>query len=213
MNKTIAPVPTIRRIPGYLHVLQEFKKQGKEFISATDIAGKLDLKPIQVRKDMAFTGIIGKPRVGYQVENLMESIRSFLDWNHQTPAVLMGAGALGSALLGYKNFEEHGIRIVAAFDEDKAKIGKKIHGREVFSIERVKDMVIKHEVIMGIITVPPEGAQRAADSLLNAGVKGIWNFSPQKVEVPEHVIVQHEDLSSSLAVLSVRLKGGEAEET
>jgi redox-sensing transcriptional repressor len=200
-----APLPTIRRIPRYLNVLESFALEQFAFVSATDIARKLNLKPIQVRKDMAFTGIVGKPKVGYKTDELIHAIRTFLGWDTATDAFLIGAGALGTALLGYRGFAERGLQIVAAFDSDPEKHGKKIHGKEVFPLSRIEELAHRMQVHIGILTVPPEAAAESAQALIDAGITGIWNFSPAEIQVPEGITVQREDLSAGLAVLSVRM--------
>ena len=201
----IAPLPTIRRIPSYLRLLYEYRSADQEWISATDIAQRLSLKPIQVRKDMAFTGITGKPKKGFLVKDLIDSIREFLGWDAMSEAVIVGTGALGSALIGYSGFSDHGLNIIGAFDNDLKKIGSKVHGQEIYSLEDISTIVKEKNVSIAIMTVPASAAQDVADLLVEAGIKGIWNFSPVKLHVPESVIVQKEDLSSGLAVLSVRL--------
>ncbi|WP_020612359.1 redox-sensing transcriptional repressor Rex [Sediminispirochaeta bajacaliforniensis] len=200
-----APLPTIRRIPRYLNVLENFAAEQISFVSATDIANKLGLKPIQVRKDMAFTGIVGKPKVGYKTDELIETIKSFLGWDSATDAFLIGAGALGTALLGYRGFAERGLQIVAAFDTDPEKVGKRIHGKEVFPISKMAELAKRMQVHIGILTVPAESASQCAHALMDAGITGIWNFSPAELDVPESMTVQREDLSAGLAVLSVRM--------
>ncbi|MBI9109426.1 MAG: redox-sensing transcriptional repressor Rex [Spirochaetales bacterium] len=200
-----APLPSVRRLPLYLTVLEEFEREGREWISTTDFSEVLFLKPIQVRKDLAHTGIIGKPKKGFKVDELIATINNFLGWNNLTDAFIVGAGALGSALLGYTGFQHHGLNIVAAFDVSPLVIGKIIHGKKVLPLEQLQDLGQRMKVRLGIITVPSEGAQNAADKLIEAGISGIWNFSPVKLHVPPNVVVQREDLSSGLAVLSVKL--------
>ena len=203
--KNTAPLPSVRRLPLYLTVLEEFAREGREWISTTDFSEILYLKPIQVRKDLAHTGIIGKPKKGFKVDELIATIYDFLGWNNLTEAFLVGSGALGSALLGYDGFRRHGLNIVAAFDVSPGLIGTTIHGMEVQPMERLPELALTRQVKLGIITVPSSGAQDAADRLVEAGIKGIWNFSPIKLHVPETVVVQREDISSGLAVLSVKL--------
>lgn len=202
---THIPLPTIRRMPSYLRILQEFQQENKEWISTTDFSGRLSLKPIQVRKDMAYTGIQGKPRLGFEVNELLNAIRRTLGWDNSADAIIVGAGALGSALLGYKGFSEHGLKLVAAFDNNPEVSGSKIHGIEVFPLEKLEDLIQRMGITIGIITVPEDFGQEIADRLINAGIRGIWNFSPVKLKVPGHVKVQKEDLASGLAVLSVMM--------
>jgi redox-sensing transcriptional repressor len=203
-NRTI-PLPTIRRMPNYLRITRDFLEEGRDWISTTDFSEILDLKPIQVRKDLAFTGLAGKPRLGFEVPLLIKAITDLLGWNNSTDAILVGAGALGSAILGFRGFDEHGLNIVAAFDANPALVGTEIHGKTVFALDKLANLVGRMGITMGIITVPEAVGQETADRLVGAGIKGIWNFSPVKLRVPDDVIVQREDLSSGLAVLSVKL--------
>jgi len=200
------PLPTIRRMPGYLRILQEYQAEGKQWISTTDFSNRLSLKPIQVRKDMAYSGITGKPRLGFEVEELLPAIRRTLGWDNHSEAVLVGTGALGSALLGYKGFSEHGLKIVAAFDVNPAVIGKEIHGVKVLPMDSLESHIKRTGIPIGIITVPEQFGQQIADKMVHAGIKGIWNFSPVKLQVPPEIKVQKEDLSGGLAILSVMLQ-------
>jgi redox-sensing transcriptional repressor len=200
------PLPSLKRLPRYLNVLEEFLEEGEETISANDIAAKLDLKPIQIRKDMAFTGIAGKPKVGYRTAELVAQLKAYLGWNTTTNAVLVGAGSLGTALLGYQGFEKRGLNILAAFDSDPLKKGEVRYGVSVKPMEELHGFIRGHRIKLAIIAVPGRGAQEAADKLLEAGIKGIWNFSPAEIQVPPNIVVKREDLSEGLAVLFVRLQ-------
>lgn len=201
----VSKLPTIRRLPAYLHLLQTLRAEAWKFVSTTVIAETLELEPIQVRKDLSLTGIVGKPRVGYAIPALIDAIETYLGWNATTEAILVGAGHLGTALLGYKGFAQHGLHVVAVFDNDPAKVGQKVHGLTVLPMEQVAELVARLQTPVGIITVPPHAAQEAADTLIAAGITGIWNFSPVTLHVPEGVVVQNEDLSSGLAVLSRKM--------
>ena len=200
------PLPTIKRIPVYVSVLEKWLKEGKETVSTTDIAAALTLKPVQVRKDLAFAGAEGKPRIGYRTEELLETLHRFVGWNNLSEAVLVGAGALGTAILGYKGFDRFGLKIKAAFDIDESKCGATVHDKPVYPIRDLKQYVKKNGIIMGILTVSENGAQPAADALVEAGIQGIWNFSPAQIDVPDSIFVQQEDLAAGLAVLAVRIK-------
>ncbi len=201
-----ASVPTIKRLPSYLHVIENAAAEGREYISGTLIAEELDLEPIQVRKDLAVTGIVGKPRIGFPVAELVTAINTFLDWNRRHAAVLVGAGHLGSALMGYAEFPRHGLYIAAAFDADPAKIGSQINGVTVHDLDEFSTFMRGSDIGLAVLTVPSEEAQRVADKLVDAGITAIWNFTNEKIKVPAHVIVQKEDLSSGYAVLSVKLR-------
>lgn len=200
------PLPTIKRIPVYVSVLEKWLKEGKETVSTTDFAAALTLKPVQVRKDLAFAGAEGKPRIGYQTEELLKTLHRFVGWNNLSEAVLVGAGALGTAILGYKGFNRFGLKIKAAFDIDESKCGATVHDKPVYPIRDLKQYVKKNGIIMGILTVSENGAQPAADALVEAGIQGIWNFSPAQIDVPDSIFVQQEDLAAGLAVLAVRIK-------
>lgn len=200
------PLPTIKRIPVYVSVLEKWLKEGKETVSTTDFAAALTLKPVQVRKDLAFAGAEGKPRIGYQTEELLNTLHRFVGWNNLSEAVLVGAGALGTAILGYKGFDRFGLKIKAAFDIDESKCGATVHDKPVYPIRDLKQYVKKNGIIMGILTVSENGAQPAADALVEAGIQGIWNFSPAQIDVPDSIFVQQEDLAAGLAVLAVRIK-------
>ena len=198
------PLPTIKRIPVYVSVLEKRLKEGKETVSTTDFAAALALN--QVRKDLAFAGAEGKPRIGYRTEELLETLHRFVGWNNLSEAVLVGAGALGTAILGYKGFDRFGLKIKAAFDIDESKCGATVHDKPVYPIRDLKQYVKKNGIIMGILTVSENGAQPAADALVEAGIQGIWNFSPAQIDVPDSIFVQQEDLAAGLAVLAVRIK-------
>lgn len=202
----LASLPTIKRLPSYLHVVEAAAREGREFISGTVIADELELEPIQVRKDLAVTGIIGKPRIGFPVQQLIEAINSFLDWNSVHNAILVGAGNLGTALMGYAEFPRHGMHIVAAFDPDPGKIGAVVNGVPIFSLDELTTQIQGKSVDLAILTVPSPHAQAVADLLVKCGITAIWNFTNVKIKVPENVVVQKEDLSSGYAVLSVKMR-------
>ncbi len=199
------PVPTVRRLPRYLHLLKRCQSNGRESISATDIANRLELESIQVRKDLSYTGIVGKPRVGYTVTELIKAIEDFLGWSSRTNAILIGVGSLGSALLGYSAFQKHGLDIVAAFDNQREKIGMDVHNIPIYHIDELENRGASLGAAIAIMTLPASAAQEVTDRLVATGIKGVWNFSPIKINVPDDVIVQDEDLSTGLAVLSIKL--------
>jgi redox-sensing transcriptional repressor len=160
----------------------------------------------QVRKDLSITGINGKPRVGYQVAELIQAIEEFLGWRNATDAFLVGAGHLGAALLGFDRFPDLGLRIVAAFDTDPAKIGAVIHGKEVLSMEKLPDLAFRMHIHIGVLTVPARAAQESTDILIGSGIRAIWNFTAARLDAPDDCVVENVDLSSSFAVLSARLR-------
>ena len=200
-----APEPTLRRLPLYYRLLKQLRETGRTGVSCTLIGAELRLDATQVRKDIEMTGTVGRPKVGYDVNELICAIEKFLGWDNLTEAFLVGAGSLGEALMGYPGFSECGLSIVAAFDVDPNKCHRVIHGKHVRHISKMTGLVRRMRVRFGIITVPASEAQQAADLLIEGGVLAIWNFAPAKIQAPERVIVTNEDLYCSLAVLSQKM--------
>lgn len=200
-----APLPSVRRLPTYLHLLYELRARGREVVSCTHIADDLQLVSVQVRKDLAITGVVGKPKVGYRVADLITAIEGFLGWNNTRDAFLVGVGCLGAALLGYEGFGEFNLNVLAGFDNDPKKIGKSVHGKEVLPMEKLPNLVKRMHVMIGILTVPAGAAQEVANAMVLAGMRAIWNYTPVSLRVPDNVIVEDVKLASSLATLSSRL--------
>ncbi len=196
----------VRRLPAYLQLLRALRAEGREFVSGTVLARVHYLEPVIVRKDLAITGVMGKPRLGFPVNELILAIEKFLGWDRAARAVLVGAGNLGAALLGYQGFEDFGLRIVGAFDADPRKIGREMKGHRVLPLQRLPGFVARGKVELGILTVPAPAAQAAAAVLVRARIRGIWNFTSVRLQVPPEVVVQKEDLAEGLAVLSHRLR-------
>jgi redox-sensing transcriptional repressor len=201
-----AGLPCVKRMPAYLQLLRVLHAQGQEHVSGTVLATVHHLDPVIVRKDLAMTGAVGTPRIGFRIAELITTIERFLGWDNQTKAVLVGSGSLGTALLGYQGFQNYGFRIVGAFDQDPQIIGQWIHGRKVQAMDQLAPFAQGSQIQLGVLTVPADAAQAAADQLVRAGIKGIWNFSPTKLQLPVGVITQKEDLAEGLAVLSHRLQ-------
>jgi len=202
---TSVPEPTLRRLPLYYRLLKQLRDGGRTGVSCTMIGTELKLDPTQIRKDIEMTGTVGRPKVGYDLNELLCAIERFLGWDTTTEAFLVGAGSLGEALMGYPGFAECGLNIVAAFDVDPNKCHRVIHGKHVRHISKLPNLMRRMRVRFGIITVPASEAQHAADLLVEGGVLAIWNFAPAKIQVPERIIVTNEDLYCSLAVLSQKM--------
>jgi redox-sensing transcriptional repressor len=194
----------IRRMPMYLRVLKGLDA-AFETVSATKVAEALGLEAIVVRKDLELAGIVGRPGVGYPVKELIGGIENLLGWNNLSDAVLVGAGSLGTAILGYQGFGAYGMNVICAFDTDPDKVGKSIYGKKVLPLNKLVGLVGRMHVQIGIITVPKEYAQGIADTMVQVGIRAIWNFAPVKLKVPAQVDVQNEDLAEGLAALSVKL--------
>jgi redox-sensing transcriptional repressor len=201
----LIPQPSLQRLPQYHHYLMDLEAKGISRVSCSVIGRELGCVPVQVRKDLQYTGIIGKPKTGYSVPELILAIETFLGWNNINEAFLVGVGNLGTALLGHERFSKFGLRIVAAFDTDPGKIGRWIHEKAVLSLEQLSDLAPRMSIHLGIITTPSNVAQAVADEMVKGGIQAIWNFAPVKLRVPEHIIVHNEDLYNSLASLSWKL--------
>lgn len=203
-KKRLTKLPTIRRMPMYLRMLGKARKDGMAHVSSNYLAQALDLEAIVVRKDLAVAGILGKPRVGFEVKTAIGAIERFMNFNVSTDAVLVGAGHLGQALLGYTGFVDLGLNIVAAFDSDPAKTGM-VHDKPIYPLSEFGQRCKEMNIQIGILCVPGRFAQDITDMMVAAGLKGIWNFTPRKLNVPNGVVVQREDLAEGLAELSVKL--------
>ena len=174
--------PTIRRLPSYLVVVHQANDEGQEYISGTVIAQELELEPIQVRKDLAITGIIGKPRIGYPVKELITAINHFLHWDASRNSAIVGAGHLGQALMGNKEFMKHGLDIVAAFDVDPDKIGTRIHGVNVFALDKIEAKLKELKIEIAVLTVPPQYAQGGDGFHRSGGNQGYLEFHQREAQ-------------------------------
>ncbi len=192
----------LKRLPGYLSYLKSLPEDGPAYISATGIANALNMGEVQVRKDLAVVSKSGKPKIGFPRAELVENISRYLCYDNTTDAILVGAGKLGQALLGYSGFEAYGLNILAAFDVAPAAGGE----QPILPMEDLEKYCHKHNVHMGIITVPADHAQQVCDRLIQCGIKAIWNFAPVHLDVPSNTLVQNENMATSLAVLSMHLQ-------
>ena len=195
----------LKRLPGYLTYLKSMPENCPTHISATALANALGMGEVQVRKDLATVSDGGRPKIGYLREALIDDIEQFLGYDNTTDAVMIGAGKLGQALMGYRGFEDYGLNILAAFDKEPA-VDKTDEGKPVYHIDKLEHFCRSHKVLMGIITVPAAAAQEACDQLIQCGIKAVWNFAPTHLEVPENILVQNENMATSLAVLSMHLQ-------
>ena len=200
-------IQTLQRMPYYLQYLKKAKAEGRTDVSASAIAAELQLNDVLVRKDIAAVSSTGgRPKAGFNVCTLIRDIEQYMGYHTTKETVLVGAGSLGKALLRNREFDMYGLKIVAAFDVRRSLIHKKINGVEVYSLAKLKNFCLRQNIQIGIITVPAEAAQDVANRLVDGGIQAIWNFAFVKLQVPEHVLVQNEDLASSLAMLSQHLR-------
>lgn len=204
MEKEISRA-TLKRLPTYLSYLKSMPADAPANISATALAAALSMGEVQVRKDLALVSSGGRPKIGYNREHLITDIEAFLGYSDTNDAVLIGAGKLGRALLGYSGFAEYGLNIVAAFDSNDAIIGTSKSGKPIMHLSRLAEVCRRFQVKIGIITVPAEHAQAVCELLIENGIMAIWNFAPKHLTVPEHILVQNENMAASLALLSKHL--------
>ncbi len=196
-------VNTLQRLPIYLNYLKTLNEEGN--ISSTEIAKKLGLNDVQVRKDLSAVSSGGKPKVGYNIKGLILDLKEFLGYNAVNDAVMVGCGNLGKALMSYRGFSEYGLRIVAGFDVSEEIIGGEIGDKPILSIDSLPEYCRENGIKIGVITTPAQAAQNACDLLIEGGIKAIWNFAPAHIEVEDGVLVQNENMASSLARLSKHL--------
>ena len=204
MEKEISRA-TLKRLPTYLSYLKALPAEASANISATELAAGLHMGEVQVRKDLALVSDGGRPKIGYNREHLIADIENFLGYGNSNDAVLIGAGKLGRALLGYGGFAEYGLNIVAAFDANDTLIGTTNGGKPIMHLSRLGEVCQRYKIKIGIITVPAEYAQGVCDLLIENGILAIWNFAPKHLNVPDGILVQNENMAASLALLCKHL--------
>lgn len=199
------PEPTLRRLPGYLSYFKALKINGNEYVSSSHIAATFKMDPTLVTKDLSHTGIRGRTKIGYNVDELIETVINFLDFDSSERAYLFGVGNLGKALINYDGLNQYGLNIVAAFDVDARVIGQSFKRVKVYAVDDFRDLSQKIPARIGIITTPDHKAQDIADLMVAWGIKAIWNFTPQSIKVPENIIVENTSIYSDLAVILNKL--------
>ena len=206
MKNTEISKATIARMPLYLHFLQEENSKGAQYISSTVIAQNISVSSVLVRKDLALVSSEpGRPRLGFAISRLIVDIEKFLGYDNLSDAIIVGAGGLGRAMLGYEGFKNNGLNVVAAFDINEKLIGTEVAGKVILSLDKLKGFVEEHKIRIGIITVPKVAAQEVLNKMVEAGIKAIWNFAPAPLRVPKDIVLKTEDLAASLAMLAGKL--------
>lgn len=201
------PEATVSRLSVYSRYLTGVEEQGIINISSGEIAEGVGGTPAQVRKDLAYFGEFGTRGVGYNVKQLNQEIMGILGLKKGWNMILIGAGNLGSALSQYRGFQARGFNIVAVFDNDMNKVGLKLNGLPIYAVNQMAEFVDKNDISIGIITVPSEYAQDIADILVETkSIKGILNFAPVVLTIPEEIEVRNVDLSVNLEVLSYNIE-------
>lgn len=201
MNLSDKTIERICRIFGYLDVSE---KNGIDFVSSKDLAKAVGATELTIRKDISLVGVTGYDRKGYDVTAMKKELGQKLHLSKERKACIVGLGRLGTALLDYEKFQEDGFQIVAGFDSSVNKIERIKTDVDVFSVDRMKDIIKGRSIELGIVTVPAEVAQETVDRLVEAGVKGILNFSPITVKVPEHIIYMDMDFTNALRFIAAK---------
>ena len=202
---------TVDRLPRYYRCLRQLTDEGVEIASSEELGRRLAINPEQIRKDLAFFGQFGKKGVGYYVAELKESIGNILGLDQHWNVAIIGMGHLGAALANYQGIARLGFHLVAIFDVNPVVIGTRVGERRVEDIAYLAEIIAERDVQIGVIAVPAAHAQDVADQLVAAGIRGIWNFAPIKLQVPPNVPFVSEDLSVGLSSLSYYLTHTSAE--
>lgn len=197
--------PSVRRMPSYLDWLLRMRGLGRRTVSTTELADGMKLGWTVVRKDVALVGVAGRPRVGYDVDRLVEAMRAFLGWKEPRSAALVGAGALGTAILGCDELARGGLRVDAVFDSDPAKAWTEVRGHAVLPVSEMPAVLGRVRPEIGVLCVPPSAAQECADRFVRHGVRYLWNFTGVALEVPEDVYVRHGSFAAELAAISAKI--------
>jgi len=189
------PEATIRRLSRYSRCLEQMEEKGEKVVSSAQLANKCMVNAAQVRKDLAYFGEFGIRGVGYYVKDLLSDIKRILGLNREWRMALIGVGNLGSALLSYKDFLKQNYKIVAAFDIDPPKVIGRVSEKlgkpvEILHINRLREVAIERKIEIGLIAAPPSEAQSVADLLVDAEIRGILNFAPVQITVPEGYVVK-----------------------
>lgn len=196
---------TVRRLSHYYRVLEEVSAEGKRMISSHRLAEREGVTSAQVRKDLSYFGSFGRRGLGYSVVHLREEIRSILGLDKRWRVAVLGAGNIGTALLSYGGFEGQGFDVVAVFDRDKARIGQPVGALTVRDIAELSAAAASGAFEIGVIATPARAAQDVADALVAAGIRGILNFAPRKLFVPEDVSLRAVDMTMEFESLSFAL--------
>lgn len=206
MTEKKPTLPTLKRLPLYYNIAKRALNNGETYISSALIANQLNIDPTQVRKDIAAIGYTGKPKVGFDLKEFTGHLRLFLGFDKKREIILIGAGNLGVALARYNGFSPYGLYIQAIFDSNPDKIGQKIEGKEILDIKTVQDYITKNKIKIAILTIPTEHAQKTADTLVKAGITGIWNFAPVNLNLPKGILCKNQDLAASFITFAQLVK-------
>ena len=204
-SMTNVPEPALRRLPWYLSNIKLLKKKGEKYVSSTQIGKAINIASSQIAKDLSYVNVAGRTRVGYDIDELIGVLEDFLGFTEMHKAFLFGVGNLGGALLQDSGLNHFGLEIVGGFDVNPDIVGKSIKGIPVWHTDELERKMAQYDVRIGVLTVPIEIAQEMTDLMVDAGIKAVWNFTPFRIRVPEHIVVQNTSLYAHLAVMFNRL--------
>jgi redox-sensing transcriptional repressor len=199
---------SVNRLSLYLRRLEGFLREGSAKVSSGQLGEALGITDAQVRKDLAYLGHLGHPGIGYPTRELISAIRHTLGIDRQWSAVLVGVGHLARALLRYRGFQQQGFRIVALFDSDRSKVGQRVDGLEIRHPDDLPKVVAGTKAELALLTVPAEAAQTVADAVVAAGIRGILNFAPAVLRLPQGVSLVSVDLTVQLEQLAFFVQMG-----
>lgn len=199
------PEPTLRRLPWYLSNVKLMKVRGEHYVSSTQLSRETGIDASQIAKDLSYVKISGRTRVGYDIDTMISVLEEFLWPKEVHKAYLFGVGSLGAALLQDSGLKHFGLEIVGAFDVREDIIGTRINGIPVYNVADFPKISGNGNVCIGVLTVPIEFAQSITDTMVANGIKGVWNFTPFRIRVPENIVVQNTSLYAHLAVMFNRL--------
>lgn len=199
------PIPTLERLATYLTTLVDLGDKHNGTISSSEIERLTGINAAQFRKDLSYFGEFGRPGIGYDVDELRTSLAKILKVERIQPVLMIGAGNLGSALVGFSGLKAQNFHIVAVFDNNYNKIGRRLWDLEIIDVEDLPEINKQISARIGIIAVPAGAGQDAANKLVDAGIKAILNFAPTILKVPEDIVVRNVDFVQELAVLAFHL--------
>ena len=199
------PEPTLRRLPWYLAYTKLVQQAGESYLSSTQIASNIAVDASKVAKDLSYVQISGRTRVGYDVNELVNVLETFLGFTNSHKAFLFGVGSLGGALLHDDGLNQFGLEIVAGFDVKYELAGTSIHRVPIHHIDHFIELQKQTKINIGVLTVPVDKAQETAEMMIDGGIQAIWNFTPFRIRVPENIIVQNTSIYAHLAVMFNRL--------
>lgn len=204
--RDLIPEPALRRLPWYLAYVSLLRQRGVEYVSSTGISRGINVDASQIAKDLSFLDIKGKTRIGYEVKLLEHKLEEFLGFRRRHNAAIVGVGSLGRALMSDSGLANYGLEIVAGFDVSPALIGTSTpQGLPIYDVAELATHARQLEVEIGIVTVPVEYAQEAADEIIAAGMKAIWNFTPYRIMAPDDVVISNTSIYAHLAVMYNRM--------